>query len=64
MDVFLDVNMSPWSHRCANKFSAVKNEFKDHLYKIRFTYGALFLKQLQNGVVVQNVCSRKIATTI
>ena len=28
------------------------NEFKDHLHKIRFTYVARFLKQLQNGVVV------------
>ena len=44
MDVFLDVNICPRSrigvHRCANKFLAVKNEFKDLVYKI--LYVALF----------------------
>ena len=57
MDVFLDVNICPVVALVCKQVLAVKNEFKDHVYKICFTYVALFLKQLQNGVVVQNACS-------
>ena len=50
MDVFLDVNI------CLRSRMAVKNEFKYHLYKILYSYAARFVKQLQNGVVVQSAC--------
>ena len=57
MDVFLDVNICPSSRMGVQiSFLAVKKKYKDHLYKILYTYVALFLKQLQNGVVVQNAC--------